>query len=125
MLTRAIAAVAVTTLSSCASYSYVARGPGPDYAQLPADNQNPRTQRVWSYAWGNLTFPWSPLDCGPAVAKADCQQPRDPCDGNGVAQFTAKLPWYAVPVAVVTLGLAMPVDLTVWCSTLKPPSTGP
>lgn len=122
---RLFCAAAALVASSCASYSYVARGPAPDYSQLPSDKDTPRTSRQWSFFWGLYTHVWSPLDCGPQVALADCRQPKDPCDGHGVAQFDARLAWYTVPLAAVTLGMAVPVNLTVWCSTQQPAGTGP
>jgi hypothetical protein len=90
---------AVVLISSCATYRYVARGPAPDFNELPADEQNPKTQRVWSYAWGQAAFAWSPKEC----------------DGKGAARVETKIPWYGIPLAVLDLGLAVPSDMTIWC----------
>jgi hypothetical protein len=122
---RLLCAVAVLFLSSCANYSYAARGPGPGWGQLPFDKDTPRTASQWSFFWGLYSHVWSPLDCGPKVPADQCKQPKDPCDGLGVARFDAQLAWYSVPLAVATLGMAVPLNLTVWCSTQTPVGTGP
>jgi hypothetical protein len=105
VLRRVAALCAVMLLSSCATYRFVARGPAPDFVELPADEANPRSQRVWSYAWGLAAFPWSP---------------KDAC-AEGVARVETKVPWYGVPIGMFTLGLAVPADLTLWCSIAKQP----
>ena len=126
MTSRLLAcALAAVLAQGCATYSYSARGPGPDYSQLPLDKDTPRTSTQWSYLWGMLSHVWSPLDCGPSVPLDQCKQPKDPCDGQGVARFETKVPWYGVPLAVVTLGLAVPADLTIFCSVNQAPGTGP
>jgi hypothetical protein len=98
--------------AGCASYGYAARGPPPDRSTLPIDRMTPVESTQWSFLWGTVTKLWSPLP--------------DPCDGLGAGEVEVSLAWYSIPLAVVTLGTAVPGKITVYCSTFRPqPKRGP
>jgi hypothetical protein len=109
----------------CATYGYAARGPAPDYSALPIDRMTPQTSVRWSYFWGLKSTVWSPLECSRVDPTGKCLRAWDPCDGHGVGQVDVNLAWYTVPLAFVTLGMAVPTELTIYCSTLVPPDRGP
>ncbi|HET7787729.1 MAG TPA: hypothetical protein VFL36_17280, partial [Myxococcales bacterium] len=93
---------------ACAAYAQASRGPAPDFSQLPIDAMTPRESTQWSFFWGMKSSLWSPLDCVKNDARTGkCERARDPCDGNGVGRVEMSLPWYSVPLAVVTLGMAI------------------
>ena len=97
--------------AGCATYSFAARGPPPDRSTVPIDRNTPVESTQWSFLWGTITKLWSPLP--------------DPCDGKGAGQVEVSLAWYSVPLAVVTLGTAIPGNVTVYCSTQSSPGKGP
>lgn len=112
--------------SGCASYAHAARGPGPNYSQLPIDATTPVDSTRWSFFWGLKSSLWSPLNCVQTdPVTQECKRAVDPCDGNGVGKVDMDLAWYSVPLAVLTLGMAVPSHIKFYCSTLRPPSTGP
>ncbi len=119
------AAALVASALGCASYGYAARGPPPDYSAQPFDRMTPQTSVRWSYFWGMKSSIWSPLECAKTDATGKCTRSRDPCDGRGAGEVDVNLAWYTVPMAVLTLGMAVPTEITVYCSTLVPPATGP
>jgi len=110
----------------CATYAHAARGPAPDYSQLPIDTMTPRESTRWSCFWGLKSTLWSPLDCIQTdPVTHECKRAIDPCDGNGVGKVEMNLAWYSVPMAVITLGMAIPSNIKFYCSTLRRPNIGP
>jgi hypothetical protein len=112
-------------LSACATYGFAARGPPPDRQTVAIDRANPQSSVQWSFFWGLKSTLWSPLTCTEEDAQGHCVATTEPCDGHGVGQFEAHLTWYSVPLALVTLGTAIPSRLTVYCSTQEAPGSGP
>ena len=112
-------------ISSCATYGFAARGPAPDYSQLPIDRSLPQTSIQWSYLWGMFNNLWSPLQCVSQDIHGNCTKSIDPCGGNGVGLVNADLTWYSVPVTILTLGTVIPERMTAYCSTNVVPKTGP
>ena len=75
------------------------------------DEQQIETQTEWSYFWGLRTSEWAP----------------DPvkCDGNGAGRVEAGFRWFSAPLLLLTLGMAVPVELSIYCNTERAPSPGP
>lgn len=112
-------------LSACATYGFAARGPPPDRQTVAIDRTHPQSSVQWSFLWGLKSTLWSPLTCTAQDAEGHCLATTEPCDGHGVGQFEARLSWYSVPLAVVTLGTVIPSELTVYCATQEGPGSGP
>ena len=121
----ALCAVVALASSGCGTYAYAARGPGPDHNTLPIDRTKPSSTVRWSFLWGLVNTVWAPLDCTQTGPDGQCVAVQDPCEGRGVGQFETRLTWYSVPLAVVTLGTAIPSEVIIYCSTLEPPGSGP
>ena len=125
-LASALMLAALSAGSGCATYGYAARGPAPDYSQVAIDRMTPRSSCRWSYFWGWKSSLWSPLDCAETDSVTNrCKRVIDPCDGNGAGEVEVSLGWYTVPMAILTLGMAVPSKLTIYCSTQTRPERGP
>lgn len=95
--------------SACATYGYAERGP--DGNTVAIDSMTPVQTTQWSFLWGLISEKLAPLP--------------DPCHGNGAGEVGVDLAWYSVPLAVLTLGTAIPSKWTVYCSTFRTPTTPP
>jgi hypothetical protein len=90
--------------SGCYKYAVAARQGPPDSQQVPVDNLNAQSSVQWRYLWGLTDEPvWSPLP--------------DPCHGQGIGKFEARVTWYTELLTLVTLGIVSPVELTYYCAT--------
>jgi hypothetical protein len=116
-------------LCGCYTYAVAARGPGPDFDQLPIDRMNPQTSFQWRYFWGLSDEPvWSPIICnnGEHDAAGHCLKgSSDPCHGKGIGFFEVQVPWYGELLTLVTLGVVSTVHTTYYCSTYTPAGDGP
>jgi hypothetical protein len=109
--------------AGCGTYGYAARGPG--FSTLPIDRMTPQESDRWSFFWGMISSVWTPVECIQFDATGSCTQKRDPCDGHGAGEVHLSLAWYTVPMAVLTLGMAIPSKISVYCSTFAPLECGP
>lgn len=127
MIASAKLSVALFALacSGCASYSYAARGPGPNYQQLPIDRNTPVSTVEWSYLWGGISEQYSPIECIEKDSSGKCTRTKDPCDGKGVGLVEVHARWYSFALALVTLALVVPSRVTAYCSTSQAPDKGP
>lgn len=102
------AALSVNALVGCYSYSYHRRSPAAPNSYIAIDENRPLEQTRWSYFWGLLNqSPVSPV--------------AEECDGRGAGKVAVTTPWYGVPLSLLTLGMASPSRLTLYCSTESPP----
>ncbi|MGH7440303.1 MAG: hypothetical protein ACRENE_31810 [Polyangiaceae bacterium] len=85
----------------------------------------PQSSVRWSYLWGAYSSLWSPVSCTAHDASGNCTHASDPCEGKGAGEVDVTLPIYSYALALVTLGIVVPAKVTVFCSTLTPPTTGP
>ncbi len=121
----AVGVLAAVGASSCASFAYVDRGPGSGSGEGAYDVMTPRSEVRWSFLWGRVRPLWSAWDCTQRAPDGSCLQGRDPCDGKGAGRVDVALTAYSVPLALLTLGAAVPAQLTIYCSTSQAPSDGP
>jgi hypothetical protein len=122
----AVVAILHCFSSGCATYGFAERGPSPDDSTDAVDENAPQESTRWSFFWG-VAAPsyWSPIECVEKDNTGKCVKTRDQCDGNGAGKVIFSLEWYSVPMAVLTLGMAIPSKATVYCSTQKPACSGP
>jgi hypothetical protein len=125
----------MSCLTGCFSYVHHERG-GSELSRLPIDENKPVSTIEWSTIWGGNIPVWEPVRCTYAdgnvhyVLDADkdpqCKFYKPVCE-QGVAKTQVSLLGYSLPLAIVTLGFAMPAELTVYCSTASEPgpSHGP
>jgi len=102
-------AASLQLIAGCATYTYVER----DIAgsTVAIDSMTPIEKTQWSFLWGLISEGLDPLP--------------DPCRGNGDGRVEVNLAWYSVPLAVLTLGTAIPSKWTVYCCTFRAPTTPP
>lgn len=110
---RALAwAVALGIVSSgCYRYAYHERSAAGPHGLIAIDRQQVEEHTAWSYFWGLQQSEWTP----------------DPmkCDGNGAGRVEFGFRWYTVPLMLLTLGIAVPNGVTVYCNTDAAPGDGP
>jgi hypothetical protein len=120
------ACVAVLScLSGCFSYVLHDRGTRADF-QLPIDEHKPVSTTMWSSIWGGSIPVWRPLRCiyqdGSVHYVLDeqedrnCKQYKRVCE-KGVGRTQVSLRGYSLPLAILTLGFAMPAEISVYCAT--------
>lgn len=122
----------MSCLTGCFSYVHHERG-GSLLARLPIDENKPVSTIAWSTIWGGSIPVWEPLRCTYADGTVhyvldvetdpQCKFPKLVCP-SGVAKTQVSLLGYSLPLAIVTLGFAMPAELTIYCSTASEPSVG-
>lgn len=126
---------AVLCLTGCFSYVHHERGARADY-RVPIDENKPISTIEWSTVWGGSIPVWQPLRCTHedgsvhyvlgAEQDRQCKHYKPACE-KGVAKTQVSLLGYSLPLAILTLGFAMPAQLTIYCSTASDPgpATGP
>jgi hypothetical protein len=98
-------------LSGCYQYAYHRRTPQRPFDRIAIDHQTPLTATRWSYFWGLLNEePWSP---------GRQQPPGAVCQGKGAGKVEVGMPWYGMPLMLVTLGIAVPNEITIYCTTYR------
>lgn len=125
----------MSCLTGCFSYVHHERG-GSQLSRVPIDENLPVSTIEWSTIWGGSIPVWEPLRCTYADDSVHyvLDAEKDPqCKGyklvcpNGVAKTQISLLGYSLPLAIVTLGFAMPAQITIYCSADSQPgaATGP
>ena len=96
--------------SGCYRYAYHERSAG-SQGLIAIDRQQVEQRTAWSYFWGLQQADWAP----------------DPlkCDGQGAGRVEVGFRWFTFPLMLVTLGIAVPNEVTVFCNTDAPPDDGP
>lgn len=117
-------------LSGCLSYALHDRAPRAEF-KLPIDEDKPITTVKWSTVWGGSIPVWKPVRCwhadgsthylNDAESDPQCTHYERVCE-QGVGRSEVALLGYSLPIALLTLGFAMPAELTVYCSTASAPS---
>jgi hypothetical protein len=120
----------VLVTSGCFPFVYHARqGVGPDYSEVAIDWNDPHSSIRWGTFWG-VGDTWEPIACSYADGsthtvngKADkqCTHYFALCE-HGVGRVQAQPLFYSIPLAVVTIGILFPVEMTGYCSTDSMPS---
>lgn len=114
---RRIALAAITVFAcsllnvGCYRWSYQRQHPAQQGQRIPVDAQQTQTKTVWSAFWGIKNPQWEP----------------DPtaCDNKGAGRVKVTVPWYSMLLATVTLGMAFPAKMEVYCTTYTPPGESP
>lgn len=123
----ALSCASAMSMTGCYRYTYVERN-GPQLSAVPIDRNLPQSTMRWGYLWGippeNV---WKPAGCTELEADGSCAEQIPMCD-EGIGEVTVGTPGYALPLALVTLGLVMPMKITVYCATSRSsgaPPVGP
>lgn len=97
--------------SGCYRYAYDERSLAGSEGLVAIDRQQPEQHTAWSYFWGLQQADWAP----------------DPvtCDGQGAGRVEVGFRWFTFPLMLLTLGMAVPNEVTVFCNTDAPPGDGP
>jgi hypothetical protein len=83
--------------------------------------------------WGLRQDTWAPTECSERDAEGGCVSQIELCE-YGAGQVTSHLVWYSAPTMILSLGIAMPLQLTAYCATTPvggesdsggPPPSGP
>lgn len=91
-------------LAGCYSHAYHRRSPIAANNRIAIDENLPVEETQWSYLWGLMNeAPFSP----------DANE----CDGKGAGKVVVSTPWYGVPVSLLTVGIASPALITLYCTT--------
>lgn len=97
----------------CYSHSYHRASPAAPNSRIAIDEHVPSETVHWSYAWGLLN-------------EAPVTPPAASCDLKGEGKVVVSTPWYGVPVSLLSLGIASPAKITMYCTTDPgPPPEGP
>ncbi len=116
-VTVVLLAAKLLTLQGCYQYAYHRPTPIRPYNEIAIDEQLPQQTTRWSYLWGLVNdAPWMPLTTDPVLPT---------CDGKGAGKVQVGLAWYSLPVMLVTLGIAVPSRITIYCTTYSKPAVGP
>jgi hypothetical protein len=112
----------------CFRYVYHDRGARPDF-KLPIDENSPRSDIRWSLWWGQASV-WKPVGCFYADGSThyihdesdpQCTRYFQICE-SGPGRTEVQLLAYSIPLAILTLGIAMPAEVTTYCSVSSAPS---
>jgi hypothetical protein len=97
--------------SGCYRYAYQERSATGPQGLIAIDRQQVEQRTAWSYFWGLQQADWAP----------------DPlkCDGQGAGRVEVGFRWFTFPLLLLTLGMAVPNEVTVFCNTDAPPDEGP
>jgi len=109
------------TLGGCYSYSYHHRGPGPTFNKVAIDYNDPASEIHWSYIWGGIQREWTPLQCTNKTEEESCKNYTQVCEGRGVGRVEFTFSWYSTLAMLVTLGIAVPTQVTIYCATDQAP----
>lgn len=95
-------AFCLSAASGCYRYAYHERRASGLHDLAPIDRQQVETHATWSYWWGLQQSEWMPDPKG--------------CDGLGAGRVEVGFRWFSVPLMLVTLGIATPSEITVYCN---------
>lgn len=97
--------------SGCYRYAYQERSAAGSREAVAIDRQQVEQHTGWSYFWGLQQADWAP----------------DPlkCDAQGAGRVEVGFRWFTFPLMLLTLGVAVPNEVTVFCNTDAPPDDGP
>lgn len=97
--------------SGCYRYAYQERSLVGPQGLIAIDRQQVEQRTAWSYFWGLQQADWAP----------------DPlqCDGQGAGRVEVGFRWFTFPLLLLTLGIAVPNEVSVFCNTDAPPGDGP
>lgn len=109
----------------CYRYTWQALGGPPGLSQVPVDEHNPRSSTRWSFVWGLLKDKWTPADCAGGPPGASCASPIQMCAGKPIARVDTSFGIGSALMMVLTLGMAVPEHVTIYCSTEGGISTSP
>ena len=107
----ALIAVVVMVLQGCYGYSYHRRSPVRPHDRIAIDQTSPQKTTRWSYWWGLQKNEWTPLP--------------QACQNKGAGKVNVEMAWYSVPVMLLSLGIATPTTVTLYCTTEQAPGRGP
>jgi hypothetical protein len=122
----------LSCLSGCFSYVLNDRNKLDASSHVPIDEHSPISTTAWSTIWGGSIPVWEPLRCvhedGSVHRVLDADKDRDckvskPICGAGIGRTEVSLLAYSVPLAILTLGFAMPAEITLYCSTASEADT--
>lgn len=97
--------------SGCYRYAYHERSALGSQGLIAIDRHQVQQHTGWSYFWGLQQADWAP----DALA----------CDGQGAGRVEVGFRWFTFPLMLLTLGIAVPNEVTIFCNTDAPPSDGP
>lgn len=101
------------SITGCYRYGYVELAPGNSAGAVALDTNLPAKREIrWSLFWGIPTFEPLPIEA-------------HVCDNKGAGKVVVESPWYGVPVMLVSLGIAAPARVTVYCNCDSEPDVGP
>ena len=104
-------AALLVVLPGCYRYAYHRPTPQRPFDAIAIDEQTPQKTIRWSYLWGLLNEPpWSPMRTDPLWPT---------CDGKGAGKVEVAMVWYSIPMLLVTLGAAVPGQMTIYCTTYR------
>lgn len=110
-------------LGGCYSYT-VRETSGSSLSGIAIDSNDTVSRTRWSLFWGLQQNDFKPIGCAEGEPRPDCQ-PQIPLCDHGIGQTQVRTAWYSTPLQIVTLGIAFPTRVTVWCATASPsPSLG-
>lgn len=106
-----VALAVALSASGCYSYAYQQRSAEGPQGLIAIDRQQIEQHTEWSYFWGLRQAEWAP----------------DPltCDGQGAGRVEVGFRWFTVPLMLLTLGIAVPNEVSVFCNTDASPGKGP
>jgi hypothetical protein len=108
-------------VTGCYSYAYQARGTDPDLQRL-ASELKPHTDVRWSMWWGGHQDEWSPVECVENGSQKCVQVPQ--CD-KGISRVEVSYTGATFIMTILTLGIAVPMEVKAWCSADSGPRHGP
>ena len=103
-------------IGACHTFAYHDRSGAPAFQKRAIDYHKPHSTVRWSYWWGLTPDEWTPIECRERSPDGKCTRQIRPCD-NGVGRVETSLTPYTVPLMILTLGIAVPMRVTAYCST--------
>ncbi len=93
----------------CYQYSYHRRSPA-GKSRVPIDENVPQSKTMFVYFWG--------LSGGKEYTPDPVR-----CDNKGAGRVVTEIPPYAPFLWILTLGIVMPAELTIYCNTEEAPGS--
>lgn len=114
---------ALPILGACYSYTYRLNAGEPDFQGIAIES-TPHSSVRWSTWWGASGDYWNPVRCQSRQSDGRCRQQVPHCD-QGLGQVEVSYTPYTTVLAIVTLGIAVPMRVRAWCATESAPHHGP
>jgi hypothetical protein len=118
-------ALLASSLSGCFGYAYQQRSSLPAQQHVAIDRHRPHADTRWSFVWGLVGSEWAPVECSERNTSGDCVQWLPVCAEAGPGRVEVSFRWYSAVMALLTLGMATPARVTVYCSTEQGVDPGP